>query len=106
MDTYTFTAGANGIVLVRMSTTSGELDPYIRLYRPDGVKICEASSWGAAEITNCTLPVSGTYSILASDDYADETGGYNLYLECLNALCSSAITMLRNSAFVGSEELR
>ena len=85
MDVYTFTAEADDVVLVRMSHVSGELDPEIHLYGPDGAKLCEAYSsyQGMAEIPSCALPGSGPYAILAGDSGGSDTGGYDLYLERL-----------------------
>jgi len=87
MDTYTFSAYADAAILVRMSKVSGDLHPYIRLYRPDGVKVCEAYDSYSAEIPNCNLPISGTYAILGSDYGGTDTGNYDLYPQCLTPPC-------------------
>jgi hypothetical protein len=87
MDTYTFTAGAGNKVLVRMSNSSGNLWPEIRIYSPDGTKLCEAYSSETAEIASCTLTSTGTYSILASDYFGTYTGDYSLNLACLTVPC-------------------
>ena len=71
MDTYTFTASAGDKVLVRMSKSSGDLWPEIRVYSPDGTKLCEAYSSATAEIASCTLTSTGTYTILAYDYYTE-----------------------------------
>jgi len=66
MDTYTFTASAGDVVLVRMSRAS------VSLYAPDGTKLC-------SDLNGCSLPSDGTYTILAGG-----TGDYDLYLQRLN----------------------
>ena len=55
MDTYTFSASAGDRVLVRMSKASGDLWPGVRIYSPDGTKLCEAYSSATAEIASCAL---------------------------------------------------
>ncbi|MBN1139141.1 MAG: PPC domain-containing protein, partial [Anaerolineae bacterium] len=83
MDTYTFTATASGNVRVRMTAVSGSLWPGIRVYGPDGTKLCEDGAAGTAEITICALPGSGAYTILAFDSFDGTlTGGYRLGLDC------------------------
>jgi len=83
MDTYTFTASAGDKVLVRMSTSSGNLWEEIRVYSPDGTKLCE--TYTTAEIASCTLSSTGTYTILAYDGFDGTlTGDYYLYLQRLN----------------------
>src|SRR6185295_3981776 len=69
VDTYTFSAVANDRVMVGMAIASGGLDPEIVLYNPSGQAICSAyyGYGGATEINDCTLPVSGTYTLLADD---------------------------------------
>ncbi len=84
MDTYTFTASAGDMVLVRMSKSSGTLWPGITVYSPDGTKGCEAYSSSTAVIASCTLTSTGTYSILAYDYFGTGTGAYSLYLQRLN----------------------
>ena len=86
MDTYTFTASAGDKVLVRISESSGNLWPGIRVYSPDGTKLCEASGfgYGTAEIATCSLPSTGTYSILVDGYNGTNTGDYYLYLQRLN----------------------
>ncbi|MFX0204595.1 MAG: carboxypeptidase-like regulatory domain-containing protein, partial [Candidatus Hodarchaeota archaeon] len=100
MDTYTFTAVADDKVLVSMTRTSGDLLPYIRVYDPDGIFLCE--DWlgnPTAEIPSCTLPKDGTYTILASDSYGDRTGDYYLYLGCLNPPCSSGYGVIYGNVY-------
>ena len=81
-DTYTFAATAGDKVLVRMSRASGNVWPGVRVYAPDASKVCEQTSGGTAEIASCTLPATGTYSILAYDSFDGTlTGNYDLYLQ-------------------------
>jgi len=85
MDAYTFTANAGDQVLVRMSKSAGTFWPEIRVYSPDGTKLCEAVGSVTAEIASCPITNTGTYAILADDCYdGTRTGNYDLYLQRLN----------------------
>jgi len=81
VDTYTFDALEGDVVMVRM-TTSSRLDPYFRLYAPDGSLITYKAAYnpGAAEFTSSALPASGTYVMIAEDYGFDEIGDYNIQL--------------------------
>ena len=84
-DAFTFTATANDKVQVRMSKSSVDLWPGIRIYSPTGANVCNNYGSTTAEIEICTLPASGIYTIL-SYDYLDgtNTGDYSIYLQRLN----------------------
>jgi uncharacterized protein YfaP (DUF2135 family) len=85
MQAYTFTANASDRVLIAMGVGSGTLDPQLRLYGPDGVLVCSRYSTGGwVEITDCPLPLSGTYTLIANDYGNTKTGQYGLYLQRLN----------------------
>ncbi|RPH63161.1 MAG: hypothetical protein EHM81_00670 [Chloroflexi bacterium] len=86
LDTYTFAATAGDKVLVRMSKSAGSLYPEIRIFNPAGTtELCSEYSSNTAEIANCPLTVTGTYTILAGDGYLGTyTGDYYLYLQRLN----------------------
>ncbi len=85
MDSYIFTASAGDKVLVRMTNTSSEpLEPDIRIYSPTGLKLCSASKYIMTEISACSLPIAGQYTLLAGDGYDGKSlGTYNLYLQKL-----------------------
>lgn len=88
MDVYTFSAAAGDKVLLRL--VPGPIDPGMRIYGPDGVELPGCRTWGrdTIEIPSCTLPATGTYFILAYDDFgAVRTGGYTLLLKCLTLTC-------------------
>ncbi len=87
MDTYMFAASAGDKVLVRISQSSGNLWPGVRIYGPEGTKICQqhSSDSNTAEIAGCILPDSGTYTILGYDDlYGMYTGNYHIYMQRMN----------------------
>jgi hypothetical protein len=80
MVAYIFEGMPKDQVLVRMTKLSGSLSPQIRVYRPDGTLACSNNDAIAAE-TLCTLTVSGTHAILASDFYGSGIGTYNLEID-------------------------
>jgi hypothetical protein len=81
VDTYTFDTIEGDVVMVRM-TTSSKLDPYFRLYAPDGSLITYKAAYnpGAAEFTSSPLSANGTYVMIAEDYGFDEIGAYNIQL--------------------------
>jgi hypothetical protein len=84
IDAYTFTANAGDIVLVRMTRSPGTIWPEIKVYGPDGTELCATWGYSTAEISSCNLPSTGTYTVLADDDFQEYTGDYSLYLQRLN----------------------
>jgi len=80
-ETYTFSATAGNKVLIRMSRTSGDFWPYIRLLNPTGTMIGNSYGSSSAELISISLPSTGTYTIIADDEIGTYSGGYNLTLE-------------------------
>jgi hypothetical protein len=98
LDTYTFRAASGDVVTIRMGAAGDTIEPYLHLYGVDGVKLDEDydSTWFGdrlAEIANCTLPFSGTYTVLASDHGANETGDYTLHLTCEGESCGLPLVL-------------
>jgi len=84
-DNYTFSSGAGNRVIIRMTQTSDTfLSPQLHLYSPDGTELNSSWHGWSAEIISDPLPTTGTYTILASDFFGDDSGEYNLTLERLN----------------------
>jgi hypothetical protein len=75
IDKYTFTGTANDVIFIKVVKTSGDLDPQIKLYTPDGK---EASGFGDLDIT---LEVDGEYVIVINDYSGTNTGDYSLNLQ-------------------------
>ena len=88
VDTLTFSASAGDVVIIRMNRTSGELNPYLELFGPDGSSIATAgpiwSTFNRAEILDRVLEMGGTYTLLVRDDDGIQTGDYALSLQCTN----------------------
>jgi len=84
---YNFTASANDAVTIRMSKTSGNINPQIELYNPAGSFI----AGGSGQIDK-TLTAAGTYTILVRD-YNNSSGSYVLtWLRVKNPCNAPAIS--------------
>jgi hypothetical protein len=81
LDSYVFSANGGDKVYVRMTINSGNLWPGISLYTPAGDELCNNGSYTSAEIASCTIPNSGTYTLLAYDSFNGTlTASYSLFL--------------------------
>ena len=87
---YTFTDNAGDVVDFTMTTTSGNLNPKMRLYNPDGSLNRSASNYYASgacypsatvAMNSVTLPATGTYTVLVGDCADTNTGSYDLYAQ-------------------------
>jgi PKD repeat protein len=84
VDTYTFSANAGDAIFVRMTQTSGSLDPEIRLRAPNGTELAMNWAYDVAEI-GYTLPYNGEYTVLAFNHYGGNyTGNYSMFIQRLN----------------------
>jgi hypothetical protein len=80
---YTFYSGQPGrVITIRMSPTSGALNPQLILKSPDGT--VEKDVLG--DIVSYTLKNTGVYSVIAGAARDDATGTYDLTLTC-NGKC-------------------
>ena len=90
LNTYTFSGNSGDQIIVRMTKTSGDLWPSVRVYNPDGTPLCDATNTTTAEVS-CTLTSLGAHTILVGDGFdGTGTGDYNLYLGCVSAHCGAA----------------
>lgn len=83
--TYIFTGTVDDVIFLRAYRTTDELQPWVRIFSPTGVLVCEQHTISLIEFT-CKLASSGQYTIILSDRTAlrELTGGYDLYLQRLN----------------------
>lgn len=86
IDDYIFDARADDILLIRMHRTSETVQPWVRVYTPDGAQICETYAERFVELYPCKMPRTGTYSLKVSDASRNrsETGQYTLYVQRIN----------------------
>jgi hypothetical protein len=101
LDAYTFTGSANTQIVLTMTSSTPGLVPVLFLIapngdaldidsNPDGDNIARIPSSGAATFT---LPVTGTYTVLANSFAPNQTGNYTLRLvdpsACTTTLAST-----------------
>ena len=86
-DPWTFRANQGNVLTISIGEVlTTQIDPgfwpYIRLIGPNGAVV--ASDTGAldAQINNRTAPLTGRYTVIVSDYYANKTGNYRLTLVC------------------------
>jgi hypothetical protein len=84
--TYTVAGDAGDILTIRMGRGSGNVQPSVQLFAPDGTHVCGSFSYGSiTEENECVLPQSGTFTVLASDLQEGRTGTYGVFAQRLNA---------------------
>jgi hypothetical protein len=81
-------------VVVRVGSTSTGWTPHIRLYGPDGTKLCETynGNYTALDIPACLLPADGSYTIVVNNYNAALSGNYGITLQRVNNP-SGAVTL-------------
>jgi hypothetical protein len=81
MNAYTFDAQSGDILTARMGWASGTLLPYMRLFDPSGALIAEDVTYPKPMVDTLALGQTGTYTIIACDEYGPWSGGYGLTLQ-------------------------
>jgi RHS repeat-associated protein len=80
----TFAGVGGDKMYLRMAEASwSTITTYPKVYAPDGTYLCGGQAYHNSEST-CTLPATGTYTVLAMDYYGSGSGSYVLYLQRLN----------------------
>lgn len=111
-DSYSFSGTAGQTISI--SLTSSVFDTYLHLLQPDGTLLADDDDGGDGlnsrippESGTLTLPVTGTYKILANSFSPNVTGAYSLTLQGSSALtCPStpiSIGQLVNGALSNSD---
>jgi hypothetical protein len=89
-DLYSFTAAVGDRATIRLVRTSGEMDPYLELYGPQGSRLDYSYSYaGNYTSIDATLTTAGVYTVVVSDNGNDETGAYNLTYQRLDQPCNA-----------------
>jgi hypothetical protein len=79
-DCYRFSASNGDHVRVRVSKTSGTLNPLVEVVRPNGTTLCGPTT---SVDFNCTLDANGKHTILVRDAGGTATGGYTARVDLL-----------------------
>ena len=81
MDIWTFTANAGDSIILKMG--SGTINPWIRLYGPNGLQVATAGSGVSGFLSvdlQTTATNAGTYTVVTSSIFQDGFGTYTLNL--------------------------
>ncbi len=82
-DTYVFSANPDEVVLIEANRTSGNFEPELRWYGPDGTLITSAWDFNHVEISGTLAILPGTQSLLIGDNGGTETGSYTVTVNVL-----------------------
>lgn len=80
-ETYSYAARSGDLLTITLA--SNEIDPYLMVIDPDGNKIAEeddSPGHGYNVVVTVNLPVTGSYLIVVTSAYPEETGVFTLDL--------------------------
>ncbi len=80
---WLFEGEEGDVVTISMTAVGGDMDAYLELFAPDGVRVMTDDDSGGdanAEISTFELPLSGTYRIIARGYDDGDVGEYELAL--------------------------
>jgi len=85
IDTFTFTASKGQTIIVRASRETGDINPEISLYSPNGSKEASAAAsdirnYGTTSISDHVIQNTGDYQLAIRDSGSNEIGNYSLSL--------------------------
>ena len=83
-EAYTIDGVSGDIIRFDLAKTSGNYEPAITIYRPDGTRLCGDSTIFDGLTLECTLDVNGTYLVLIGERGINATGNFSLFLQRLN----------------------
>jgi hypothetical protein len=96
VDVFTFEAQVGTLVRLNVRGTSNDLDPQLELFAPGGLSVdldpfaCSAGFTATCSFSTEFEPlVSGTYQLLVEDTGTNNTGDYEISLNCLVGDCDS-----------------
>lgn len=101
-DTYMFAAAEGDVITARVvdCSTAGVFDPCVELRDPVGRTLTQVCDRTVARITGHRLALSGSYTLMVSDDGLDRTGRYSFFLQRMNSP-GLAEPLLTNDALPG-----
>lgn len=109
-DGYYFSGTAGRSVNIRMTRRDGNLDSFLELYNPAGVKVAENDDGGGERNAWIvySLPTSGTYRVMARSYNLGSTGGYTVAATSISNrnLALERPAVASSVAFTGAEALK
>ena len=88
VDAFQFSGNAGDTVIINAVARSGDLDTFIDLYSPSGIKEADSRPW--YDQLSWKLNETGTYTILVSDYGLDGAGTYSITFQKIPGAVSSA----------------
>src|ERR671931_673604 len=104
MDCYSFTGTAGDRIRIRVVDISGSMLALQEVVRPNGTTVCGQTS---ATDETCLLDTTGAHRIIVEDNNGNNTGGYVIAIQKLNApvgctaLTFGAAPLARNISTAG-----
>jgi uncharacterized protein YkuJ len=93
-DTFTINIESAQSFTLAMSRTAGSYTPRIQVFDPAGTGICSAAAFRdapTAEIAECAVTTSGTYTVIVDDQSLSGVGDYTLTLSCVSGSCQQKL---------------
>ena len=83
-ETYRMLGSAGQVIRFDLAKTSGDYEPNIVIYRPDGTRLCADGTIFSGITLECTLDVGGAFTVLIGERGLNATGNFSLYLQNLS----------------------
>jgi hypothetical protein len=108
IDFFTFSGAENTEVRILVRQTGGRLDPRLAIRDPQGNELYNEFCYDACTLqADLALTESGTYLLLISDEVADQTGSYQISVQCLFGNCPvSSLPVLTQGPLIRGQEVR
>ncbi len=107
LDVFFFEGVGGTEIQLSMSGQTDNLDPSLQIFQPDGTSLhsqsCSASTFGTCSFNTpfLVLPQTGVYTLLLWDAGFDNTGGYQLSLNCIFGDCECLEVDFTGDGIVG-----
>ncbi len=81
IDCFTFSGTSGDLEFTNLDVTSGDVSPFIDIFKPDGISACGGPYEGPG---GCPLDETGTWTIELSDSDGTHTGSMNVAINRVN----------------------
>jgi hypothetical protein len=100
LDPFVFSGNAGSVFRLTILSGTEGYDPRVEVYDPSGIQVTKAgcgsrscgiggcSYYKCSASADLSLPLSGSYTVVASDIGSDGSGSYTLSVQCLQGDCS------------------
>ncbi len=102
-NSYNLELSAGERALLEAGTISGSLEPYIRLYDPEGSLLDQDGGWRSAATLSQRVAATGSYTVVVQDYEKAGLGAYRLhYLKIPGALGADGVRLESGQALTNS----